>query len=151
MVDNGWLRADAWVFVSLVIAGGAGRHRRSPSSRRPEGVRLADVLTTADHLKDTIPARDELEAAVRRLIGAGLISVTDGWFRVTPSGEQLWRTRPHRALATAVDTIHGVLNRRHTPSLGDWTLDAQEHAVAVQEFVARRRPPVPRRSPEGGP
>ncbi|HEX5596621.1 MAG TPA: hypothetical protein VFX61_11500 [Micromonosporaceae bacterium] len=151
MVDDGWLWADAWVFVALVIAGGAGRHRRAPSSRRPEGVRLADVLTTADHLKDDIPDRDELETAVRRLTGAGLITVTDGWFRVTPTGEQLWRTRPHRGLTTAVDTIHGALNRRHPPGQGDWSLDAQEHAIAVQEFIARRRPPMPRRSPEGGP
>lgn len=148
MVDDGWRWADAWIFVSLIIAGGAGRHRRSASTRRPEGVRLADVLFTADHLNHAIPAREELEAAVRRLAGAGLVSVTDGWFRVTPAGEHLWRTRPANSLATAVDTIHGVLNRRHPPGRGEWHLDEQEHALAVQEYIARRRPPAPRRSPE---
>jgi len=151
MVDDGWLWADAWIFVALVIAGGAGRHRRSPTSRRPEGVRLADVLTMADHLHQSIPARDELESAVRRLAGADLISVTDGWFRLTPTGERLWRTRPQHGLAT-VDTIHSALNRRHSPGSADWALDPHEHALAVQEYAARRRTATaPRRSPENGP
>jgi hypothetical protein len=146
MADEGWRWADAWIFVSLVIASKAGRHRRAPTSRRPEGVRLADVLATADHLRQAIPARDDLETAVRRLVGAGLVSVSDGWFRVTPAGEQLWRTRPHRGLGTAVDIIHRVLNRRHPPrAIADWRLDEHDHLLAVQEFAARRRPPAPRR------
>jgi hypothetical protein len=151
MADEEWRLTDAWIFVSLVIASGAGRHRRSASTRRPEGVRLADVLSTADHLRQSIPARDEVEAAVRRLAGAGLITVTDGWFRVTPAGEQLWRTRPHGGLATTVDTVHGVLNRGHAPGAADWTLGEDEHTAAVQEHSARFIAPAPRRSPEGGP
>ncbi|MFK3982151.1 hypothetical protein ACI2K4_17455 [Micromonospora sp. NPDC050397] len=151
MGEEGWRWADAWIFVSLVIAGGAGRHRRSATTRRPEGVRLADVLSTADHLNHAIPARHEVEAAVRRLAGAGLINVVDGWFRVTPAGEQLWRTRPHGGLATTVETVHGVLTRRTEPGFTDWDLDEEEHAAAVQEFAARTSAPRPRRSPEGGP
>ncbi|HEX6970112.1 MAG TPA: hypothetical protein VF174_15060 [Micromonosporaceae bacterium] len=150
MADEGWRRADAWVFAALVIASGAGRHRRAPTTRRPEGVRLADVLATADHLRRVIPARDDLELAVRRLLGAGLVSVCDGWFRVTPVGERLWRSRPQ--LGTAVDSVYTVLVQRHPPNgSADWTLDEREHALAVREFTARRHPPAPRRSPEGGP
>jgi hypothetical protein len=148
MGDEGWRWSDAWIFASLVIAGGAGRHRRAPSSRRPEGVRLTDVLSTADHLNHAIPARQEVEAAVRRLIGADLITVTDGWFRVTPTGERLWRTRPHGGLSTTVETMHNVLTRRHPPGTAEWELDEEEHAAAVQEYAARVRIPAPRRSPE---
>jgi hypothetical protein len=151
MADEGWRRADAWIFVSLVIAGGAGRHRRSLSTRRPEGVRLADVLSTADHLNQAIPTREEVEAAVRRLAGAGLVTVTDGWFRLTPAGERLWRTRPHGGFTTAVDTVLGVLTRRHTPGAADWALAEEEHATAVHEYAARLMIPAPRRSTEGGP
>ena len=148
MGENGWRRTDAWIFVSLVIASGAGRHRRSASTRRPEGVRLADVLSTADHLNQTIPERHEVETAVRRLVGAGLVSVSDGWFRITPEGEQLWRTRPSAGLATTVDTVQGALSRRHTPGTADWSLAEDDHAAAVQEYVVRSIP-SPRRSPEG--
>ncbi|MER5336384.1 hypothetical protein [Micromonospora sp. NPDC002717] len=147
MGENGWRWTDAWIFVSLVIASGAGRHRRAASSRRPEGVRLADVLSTADHLNQAIPERHEVEAAVRRLVGAGLVSVTDGWFRITADGERLWRTRPSAGLATTVDTVQGVLSRRHTPVSAEWHLDEEEHAAAVQEYVVRSIP-APRRSPE---
>jgi hypothetical protein len=151
MGDDGWRWADAWIFVSLIIAGGAGRHRRAQSSRRPEGVRLADVLSTANHLNEAIPGREEVEAAVRRLAGAGLISVADGWFQVTPAGAQLWRTRPHGGFGTAVEAVHGVLSRRHTPGCAEWTLGEDEHATAVREHAARTTIPAPRRSPENGP
>ena len=151
MGDEGWRWSDAWIFVSLVIAGGAGRHRRAPTTRRPEGVRLADVLSTADHLNRSIPGRHEVEAAVRRLIGAELISVSDGWFRVTPAGERLWRTRPHGGLGTTVETMHTVLTRRHPPGVADWVLDEEEHAAAVQEYAARFRIPAPRRPTENDP
>ena len=148
MGENGWRWTDAWIFVSLVIASGAGRHRRSATTRRPEGVRLADVLSTADHLNNSIPERHEVEDAVRRLLGAGLVSVSDGWFRITPDGERLWRTRPSAGLATTVDTVQGVLSRRHTPGTAAWSLDEDDHAAAVQEYVVRSIP-SPRRSPEG--
>ncbi|ASW56001.1 hypothetical protein [Plantactinospora sp. KBS50] len=148
MAETGWRWADAWIFVALVIAGGAGRHRRAATSRRPEGVRLADVLYTADHLHNAIPGRAEVEAAVRRLAGADLITVSDGWFRVTPIGEQLWRTRPRGGFGTAVETVHGVLTKRHAPGSTEWALDEAEHATAVQEYAARLMIPAPRRSPE---
>ena len=150
MTDNGWRWADAWIFVSLVIASGAGRHRRSPSTRRPEGVRLTDVLSTADHLNRSIPQRQDVEAAVRRLAGAGLISVTDGWFRLTSAGERLWRTRPRGGFTTTVNVIHGVLSRQHTPGTADWVLADDEHAAAVHEYAVRATLPAPRRAPERG-
>ncbi|TDB76073.1 hypothetical protein [Micromonospora sp. KC723] len=149
MAVDAWRWTDAWIFVSLVIASGAGRHRRAADSRRPEGVRLADVLSTADHLNQNIPDREDVETAVRRLVGAGLVSVSDGWFRITPEGERLWRTRPSAGVGTTVDTVQGVLARRHaTPGDAEWHLPEEEHAAAVQEYLVRSIP-APRRSPEG--
>ncbi|GGL96210.1 MULTISPECIES: hypothetical protein [Micromonospora] len=150
MAESGWRWTDAWIFVSLVIASGAGRHRRAAYTRRPEGVRLADVLSTADHLNQSIPQRHEVEEAVRRLAGAGLVSVTDGWFRITADGEQLWRTRPSGGLTTTVETMQVVLSRRRSPGTAEWRLDEDEHAAAVQEYYVRSIP-APRRSTEGHP
>ncbi|RIV38357.1 hypothetical protein [Micromonospora radicis] len=150
MGENTWRRTDAWIFVSLVIASGAGRHRRSPTTRRPEGVRLADVLSTADHLDQAIPQRHDIEEAIRRLLGAGLVDVADGWFRITADGERLWRSRPSAGLATTVDTVQNVLGRRHTPGSAEWHLAEAEHAAAVQEYLVRSIP-MQRRSPEDRP
>ncbi|MDG4771888.1 hypothetical protein [Solwaraspora sp. WMMD792] len=148
MMDEGWAWSDAWIFVSTVIAGKVGRHRRSPLSRRPEGVRLVDVLTTAEHLNQAIPTREEIETGVRRLLGAGLVSVSDGWFQVTEAGEQLWRDRPRSGLTTTVDSVHGVLDQRYTTAEAEWQLDDQDHAAAMLEYTGRFLPPAPRRSVE---
>ena len=151
MGPDEWRWSDAWIFVALVIASGAGRHRRAATTRRPEGVRLADILRTADHLNRSLPSRQEVEGAVRRLAGADLITVTDGWFQITPAGERLWRTRPHGGFGTTVETVHGVLSRRHTPGAADWSIGEEEHAAAVQEYSAGSGIPVQRRSMEDRP
>jgi hypothetical protein len=148
-MGHDWRRSDAWIFVAVVMANGAGRHRRAADSRRPEGVRLADVLSMADHLNRELPGRAEVEEAVRRLVGAGLVSVSDGWFRVTAAGEHLWRNRPRVGIGGAVDTVFGALNRRELEAVADWTLDEDEHAAAILEYSGRGPlPPGPRRSPE---
>jgi hypothetical protein len=138
MGQDGWRRSDAWIFVAVVMANGAGRHKRSATTRRPEGVRLADVLSMADHLRQVLPGRREVEEAVRRLTGAGLITVTDGWFRVTPAGATLWRNR--RVGLGAVDTVYTALLRHPIPDDGDWTLDDAEHAAAILEYAGRGEP-----------
>ena len=150
MAYDGWRRSDAWIFVAVVMANGAGRHRRSATTRRPEGVRLTDVLSMADHLHRALPDRADVENAVRRLSGAGLVSVVDGWFRVTPAGEQLWRNRPRIGVGTAVDTVYRTLSRRYPAAAAEWTLDEEEHAAAVLEHAGRHGGgvPAPRRSPE---
>ncbi|MDG4765365.1 hypothetical protein O7632_14860 [Solwaraspora sp. WMMD406] len=148
MTDDGWAWTDAWIFVSVVIAGKVGRHRRSPDSRRPEGVRLADVLATAEHLKQALPTHQGIETAVRRLLGADLISVTDGWFQVTPAGEQVWRSRPRGGTTATVDSVHNILQRRHAPLRPTgWRLETTEHAAAILEHTGRFVP-AQRRSVE---
>jgi len=140
MGQEGWRRTDAWIFVAVVMANGAGRHMRSAQTRRPEGVRLADVLSMADHLRQALPARAEVEEAVRRLKGAGLIMVADGWFRVTPAGETLWRSRRRVGMGGAVDSIYTQLDRRQVPADADWTLDDADHAAAILEYAGRVDP-----------
>lgn len=137
MAEAGWDRSDAWIFVSVVIGGGAGRHLRSPNTRRPEGVPLAGLLSTAEHLQDAIPSREDVETAVQRLCGAGLVTVQDGFFRVTPDGERLWRTRPRSGLSSTVDTMHGILNRNRPPGSDlTWTLTEADYAAAVRAAFA---------------
>lgn len=137
MAEAGWDRSDAWIFVSVVIGGGSGRHLRSPNTRRPEGVPLAGLLATAGHLQDAIPARDEVEAAIQRLCGAGLVTVQDGFFRLTAVGERLWRTRPRSGLSSTVDTMHGILTRDRPPvSDPTWTLTEADYTAAVRAAFA---------------
>jgi hypothetical protein len=137
MAEAAWDRSDAWIFVSVVIGGGAGRHLRSPNTRRPEGVPLAGLLATAEHLQAAIPGREDVESAIRRLCGADLVTVEEGFFRLTADGENLWRTRPRSGLSSTVDTMHGILTRSRPPGTGStWSLAEPDYAAAVRAAFA---------------
>jgi hypothetical protein len=87
---------------------------------------------------------------VRGLAGAGLISVSDGWFRLTPAGVRLWRSRPRSGAASTVEIVHAVLTRQYVPGSADWRLSEADYAAAVLEY-ARFAASAPRRSPESDP
>jgi hypothetical protein len=123
--------------VSAVIAERLERDRALHAALPVSGATLADVLAAADFLHHSVPSRDELQEAVRRLSGAGLITVDDDMVEVAPAGEQLWRTRPFSGLSSAVVTLQTQLNRASTPGYTDWQLTEQAYAAAVREYSLR--------------
>jgi hypothetical protein len=134
---GGWHWNDAWIFVSAVIAERLERDRALHAALPVTGASLADVLAAADFLHHSVPSRAELEESVRRLVGAGLLTVDDDLVEVAPAGEQLWRTRPFSGLSSAVVTLQTQLNRSSTPGDSDWRLDEQAYAAAVREYSLR--------------
>ena len=137
MGAGGWHWNDAWIFVSSVIAERLERDRALHAALPVTGASLADVLAAADFLHHAVPSRTELEESVRRLAGAGLITVEDDLVEVAPLGEQLWRTRPFSGLSSAVMTLQTQLNRATEPGYADWALDEQTYAAAVREYSIR--------------
>jgi hypothetical protein len=137
MGAGGWQWNDAWIFVSAVIAERLERDRALHAALPITGAGLADVLAAADFLHHSVPARADLEESVRRLAGAGLITVEDDLVEVAPAGEQLWRTRPFSGLSSAVMTLQAQLNRASTPGYSDWTLDEQTYNLALREYRHR--------------
>ena len=137
MGAGGWHWNDAWIFVSAVIAERLERDRALHAALPVSGATLADLLAAADFLHHSVPSRAELQEAVRRLAGAGLITVDDDLVEVAPAGEQLWRTRPFSGLSSAVVTLQTQLNRASTPGYTDWQLDEHTYAAAVREYSLR--------------
>jgi formylglycine-generating enzyme required for sulfatase activity len=137
MGAGGWHWNDAWIFVSAVIAERLERDRALHAALPVAGASLADVLAAADFLHHSVPTRDELEEAVRRLSGAGLLVVEDDLVEVAPAGEQLWRTRPFSGLSSAVVTLQTQLNRASTPGESDWRLDETTYNAALREYSLR--------------
>ncbi|MEU4161887.1 hypothetical protein [Actinoplanes sp. NPDC026670] len=137
MGAGGWNWNDAWIFVSAVIAERLERDRALHAALPVTGATLADVLAAADFLHHSVPERAELEESVRRLAGAGLITVEDDLIQVAPPGEQLWRTRPFSGLSSAVMTLQAQLNRLAEPGDADWSLDEQSYNAAVREYSLR--------------
>ena len=137
MGAGGWHWNDAWIFVSSVIAERLERDRALHAALPVTGASLADVLAAADFLHHSVPSRAELEESVRRLAGAGLLTVDDDLVEVAPAGEQLWRTRPFSGLSSAVVTLQTQLNRASEPGESDWSLDEQTYAAAIREYSLR--------------
>jgi hypothetical protein len=138
MGPGGWHRNDAWIFVAAVIAERLERDRALHAALPVTGASLADVLAAADFLQQSVPGREELEEALRRLAGAGLLTIDDDLVVVAPVGEQLWRTRPFSGLSSAVVTLQAQLNRSSRPGDSDWRLDEQTYATALREYALRR-------------
>ncbi|GIE75947.1 hypothetical protein Aph02nite_18970 [Actinoplanes philippinensis] len=137
MGAGGWNWNDAWIFVSAVIAERLERDRALHAALPVTGATLADVLAAADFLHHSVPERAELEESVRRLAGAGLITVEDDLIQVAPAGEQLWRTRPFSGLSSAVMTLQAQLNRLAVPGDAEWSLDERTYHAAVREYSLR--------------
>jgi hypothetical protein len=70
-------RSDAWIFVSLAFYQGN------------VGTSLRDLIATADYINHAIPNADEVEGAINRLSGAGLVIVEDNCFYLTGAGRTL--------------------------------------------------------------
>ncbi|HWS33812.1 MAG TPA: hypothetical protein VN408_13860 [Actinoplanes sp.] len=137
MGAGGWNWNDAWIFVSAVIAERLERDRALHAALPVTGAGLTDVIAAADFLHHSVPAREDLEESVRRLAGAGLITVDDDQIQVAPPGEQLWRTRPFSGLSSAVMTLQTQLNRVAEPGYSEWILDEQTYNSAVREYSLR--------------
>ena len=137
MGAGGWHWNDAWIFVAAVIAERLERDRAQHAALPMVGAGLADLLAAADFLHHAVPTRAELEESVRRLAGAGLLTVEDDLIEVAPAGEQLWRTRPFSGLSSAVMTLQTQLNRSSEPGDADWRLDDQTYGAAVKEYSLR--------------
>jgi hypothetical protein len=134
---GGWNWNDAWIFVSAVIAERLERDRALHAALPIIGASLADVLAAADFLHHSVPTREQLEASIRRLAGAGLLTVDDDLVGVAPAGDQLWRTRPFSGLSSAVVTLQTQLNRASTPGDVDWRLDEATYNAAAREYSLR--------------
>jgi hypothetical protein len=71
-----WVFADVWVLASI-----GHSHRCS----------LADLLGAGDMINHAILLSDELDSALGKLTGAGLVRVYDDWtFELTDDGLTLW-------------------------------------------------------------
>jgi hypothetical protein len=134
---DGWHWNDAWIFVAAVIAERLERDRALHAALPVMGASLADVLAAADFLHHSVPSRADLQEAVRRLAGAGLITIDDDLVEIAPAGEQLWRTRPFSGLSSAVVTLQAQLNRATAPGDADWSLDEKTYNAAVREYSLR--------------
>lgn len=72
-----WSFADAWIYGAIAVNG-----RRCT---------LASVISAADWINHAIPLDHEVQDALGKLTGAGLVRVYDDWtFELTDDGTSFW-------------------------------------------------------------
>ncbi len=87
MTNPRFEHTDAWIFISMAFYQGE------------TGTSLRDLIATADYINHAIPSEEEIEGAIDRLGCAGLLSVQDDRFHLTPAGRALLR-EPHNQRAS---------------------------------------------------
>lgn len=131
-----WAMSDAWLLAAISTA------RTDPAGG---GATLAAVIVTAEGINHATPTRDEVELAIRQLLGAGLIVVdgTASHFRVTEAGQQVLRRWRHGAFGW-IDALPPALRRLGPPRPAEWSLPpgayerAHEQAEQVFRDLAKR-------------
>jgi hypothetical protein len=121
-----WVQSDAWIFCS--ISGGVDESGRTD---------LARLVEVADVINHALPTDNEIEGAIRRLVGAGLIVVTDDGFTLTEEGASLAGSI-RGGLFGQVD--HALKALRAVPvSEASWTLDPRAVDDACQAYLRKSR------------
>ncbi len=69
--------SDPWILLSAAACNFRG------------ACTLRQLIAAADHVNHAIPGRNEIEGGVNRLAAAGLLSVSSGFFRLTPRSRRL--------------------------------------------------------------
>lgn len=117
--NAGWTFADAWVFVAIAVYG-------RPCS-------LVELIAAADLIHHAIVREDEVQVALGRLAGAGLVRVYEGWtFELTEDGTSLW-SGGDRDLARQVQVMQGQLSD-FEPGRSSVKLPRGATNEAVQEY-----------------
>jgi hypothetical protein len=138
--DPVWELSDAVVLATARLSG-------TPDA--PAG--LPELIANADAVFHLIPSADELEGALSRLLGAGLVTVGDLGIFVEPFGRELVaRARGGNEGDPMVRVRHLLAMLQHLPTQPvPWLLDRQFYEAVTLEYrhrlwqtyrTARRRP-----------
>lgn len=117
-----WETSDAWFTTALAWC----------RTRRPD---LTDVIAAGDVINHSILNRAEIQQAVRRLLGAGLLDLSDDRFVLTRAGRALVRKRTGRG----VEQIRSVLALLAGRPLAEkpWAVSAADIDAAYERYRAR--------------
>ncbi|HEX6873992.1 MAG TPA: hypothetical protein VF163_23065 [Micromonosporaceae bacterium] len=114
-----WVWSDAWVLAAIMMTAG------------DEGAALSRVVAAADAINHAILMAEEVEPAVRRLLGVGLIAVLDRRYHLTGAG----RILAEQCRGGMLDLVDDLLGRLALIPVREqvWSLEPGELDQAVRE------------------
>ena len=117
--EDGWVFADTWVLASI------GVYQRRCS--------LVELIAAGDWMNHAILEADELDEALGKLVGAGLVRVFEDWtFELTDEGTSLFAAE-NRSIQTQLELIESELAMR-TPEPSPVRLPQGAVVQAVADY-----------------
>lgn len=125
LADARWILTDAVVLATARLSG---------THERPAG--LPDVIANADAVFHLIPSAIDIEGALGRLLGAGLISVGELGISVEPLGRELVARARGCADGDPMARVRSLLALlEHVPTEPvPWQLDRQVYEAVTLEY-----------------
>jgi hypothetical protein len=114
--------SDAWFATALAWCG----------TRKPD---LTDVIAAGDVINHSILNRAEIQQAVRRLRGAGLLDLSGDRFVLTRAGRGLLRKRSGRGVEQMRSVLTLLASRPLTQT--PWAINSAEVDAAYQRYRDR--------------
>jgi hypothetical protein len=126
--DAGWVLADAVVLATARLSG---------THDRPAG--LPDLIANADAVFHLIPSAADIEGALARLLGAGLISVGEFGIAVEPLGRELVARARGTSRGDPMSRVWSLLALlEHVPTEPvPWQLDRGVYEAVTLEYRHR--------------
>ena len=123
-----------WVLADAVILATA---RLSGTHDRPAG--LPDLIANADAVFHLIPSAAEIEGALGRLLGAGLISVGEHGIAVEPPGRELVARSRGTDRGDPMERVRSLLTLLEHVSTEPvpWDLDREVYETVTLEYRHR--------------
>jgi hypothetical protein len=123
-----WVLADAVVLATARLSG---------TRDRPAG--LPDLIANADAVFHLIPSAPEIEGALGRLLGAGLISVGEHGIAVEPLGRELVARSRGADRGDPMERVRSLLALlEHVPTDPvPWNLDREVYEAVTLEYQHR--------------
>lgn len=118
--DTGWRSKDAWVLTAL------------PRWKRTD---LPGLIADFDALNHEVVPREELEASLRRLGGAGLVELGDK-IGLTTEGRKLVRQGKGRGMIQMAMSVERLLAAVPPPAEpAAWTIEPTAYELAVKDYL----------------
>jgi hypothetical protein len=123
-----WVLADAVVLATARLSG---------TQDRPAG--LQDLIANADAVFHLIPSAPDIEGALGRLLGAGLISVGQHGITVEPLGRELVARARGTDRGDPMERVHSLLALLHHMPTDPvpWDLDREVYDAVTLEYRHR--------------
>ncbi len=126
-VASGWCWSDAWFFEAVAWAESADA-----------GADLGQVIAAGDIINHAVLGRDEIDGAVHRLVGAGLVEVVARRFTLTARGHALRRPSERVGVYERMNWLDAQLARLPIADVDvGWTLGEDEWRTACDSYQDR--------------